>query len=228
MSRKIIRALGLALALSVSTEAGVAFAAEPIASEVAVNGNPDALPPGALPEAAAPRDTHPWSISQTEYQQRYGARDPDGKYYASLVRNNEDYCAIAGTFMARAEELSARFRQHDVRYAQLYTRVEHLKRDRVVGTWLRRLGEAVGIGFAASISGPYAGVVAGPLAGSEIAATGNDRSQDANRELTLEHIEVTRDNIASNLLTLDMDMYWASLATPWCARVHPNAGIPHG
>jgi hypothetical protein len=191
---------------------------------VLIRDEPTSLAPGRLPRAATPgREQDRYVMTLDEWNTKYP--DDQGRTYQAIAASNENFCAVTGHFVRRADELTARFGAHDARFATLRVRVEKLKGSRVAGSWLRRLGVGIGIGAAAAISGPYAAVVAGPMLGGEAAATANDRGQDLNRELTLANIDLTRDNIESNLLTLEMDMFWAEMVTPWCASQHPNAGV---
>lgn len=196
------------------------------AGSVLVRDDPDTLAPGRLPRAATPgREQDRYVMTNEEWNRRYAAIDTDGRAYQSIASSNDNFCSLTGRYIQRADTLSSRFAAHDTRFAALGERVASLKGSRVTGSWLRRLGVVVGIGAAATISGPYAGVVAGPMIGGEFASTMNDRAQDLNREVTLANIDLTRDNIESNLLTLDMDMFWVEMVAPWCAQAHPTAGV---
>jgi hypothetical protein len=237
MSSIRIWALGLALtastalttpALAQTIPASTTMTASAVADDptlprsILVRDDPDQVK--RFPRAATPgREQDRYVMTIEEWNQRY---PQDGlATYRSIATNNDGFCSYTGHIVLRAGELSQRFRAHDRRFVELGERVDHLKSSRVAGSWLRRLGEVLGIGAAASISGGYAAVVAGPMLGSEAASTANDRSQDVNRDLMRANIDLTRDNIESNLLTLDMDMFWAEEVAGWCGKNHPNAGI---
>ncbi len=223
--QKVARGLSLMSVTACLLFAGTSAFAQTAAPTILVRDDPDTLVPGRLPRPATPgRDQNRYVVPLEEWNARY---PNDGGTYQAIASNNDNFCSVTVHQFQRAERLSGKFAAHDKRFADLRVRVEKLKGSRVAGSWLRRLGIGVGIAAAATISGPYAAVVAGPMLGGEAASTANDIGQDLNRELTLANIDLTRDNIESNLLTLEMDMFWVEMVAPWCASNHPNAGVSY-
>lgn len=164
-------------------------------------------------------DAPPQVIMPADFIAAYGQ-----EAYVQTRNDNTRTCARVGTYTARAMELFNRSAALRLKYDGLNKSLLKLSRDSSVASWIRRIFGIVAIGIAATISGPYAGIVGSSVLGNEAMGTASDRGQRTWRDHMAVSNEAALINVDAMMLWLESVMWWYEEMAPLCARVQSTSG----
>lgn len=184
---------------------------------VIIAGHPRAGEVPYGPRSAS--DAPPQVILPADFIASYGQAA-----YVQTRADNSRTCARVGTYTARAMELFNRSDKLRLKYDGLNKSLLKLSRDSAVATWIRRIFGFVAIGIAATISGPYAGIVGSSVLGNEAMGTASDRGQRTWRDHMAVSNEAALINVDAMMLWLESIMWWYEDMAPLCARTQPTSG----